>query len=210
MVMNNKLFQLTPPVRSGFTIVEVITAVALSSILMVMIIDLMLQTNRVQIFLSDQSTAISTADETLNLFSKELRETTDGADGAYAMAEATTTSLAFYSDIDEDSFTEYLRYELVGTDIQKTLIEPTGSPAQYLPQNGVTTTVAFSIVNVSFSGNPLFSYYDTNNVQLGEPISLSDTTMVKIHLDVNVNPNQIPDTHTSETIVQLRNLNDNL
>lgn len=209
MAMNNKPYQLAP-VRSGFTVVEVITALALSTILITILVDLMMQTTRLETFLSDQSTAITTADETLNLFSTELRETTDGDDGSYALAEASATSLAFYSDIDADTATEYIRYELVGTDIQKTVIEPTGTPAQYLASNAVTTTVAYYIVNVSFSGNALFLYYDTNNVQLSEPIMLSAVTLVKAHLDVNVNPNQIPDTHASETVVQLRNLNDNL
>jgi len=201
---------LSAPAKAGFTVIEAIVAIALGTVLIGIVVDMMLQTNRLQIFLSDQSTAIATADETLAMLSQELRETTDGDDGSFALAEATSTSLAFYSDIDADTATEYIRYELVGTDLQKTTIEPSGTPAQYLPEDAITTTVAFSIVNSSFTGNALFLYFDTDNNQLSEPISLSDTTLIKVHLDVNVDPNQIPDTHTSETVIQLRNLNDNL
>jgi Tfp pilus assembly protein PilW len=209
MAMNNKpclLLQTKP----GFSLVEAIVALGLSGLILGLLVSLMIESNRVQIFLSDQSTAIGTADATLSLLSQELRETTDGDDGAYALAEAGNTSFAFYSDIDADSAAEYIRYALVGTELQKTSTEPTGSPAQYLAENAVTTTVAFSIVNDSFTGNPIFSYYDTSNVELTEPISVSDVTLIKVHLDVNVDPNQIPDTHTSETVIQLRNLNDNL
>lgn len=209
MVMNDKHYQFRQ-INNGFTIVEAVVAIGIGVILLGIIIDLMIQTNRLQIFLSDQSTAISTAEDMQSLLTKELRETTDGDDGSFALAEATALTLAFYSDIDSDSATEYIRYALVGTDLQKTTIEPIGTPAEYLAENAITTTPAFSIVNDSFTGNDLFIYFDTNNQQLTEPITLSDVTLIKLHLDVNVDPNQIPDTHASETIIQLRNLNDNL
>lgn len=209
MAMNDKHYQLRQ-FNSGFTVVEAVVGISIGVVLLGVLVDLMIQTNRLQIFLSDQSTAVSTAGKTLAVLTQELRETTDGDDGSFALAEATALTLAFYSDIDADSAAEYIRYALVGTNLQKTVIEPTGVPAEYLPDTAITSTAAFSIVNESFSGNDLFIYFDTNNQPLAEPITLSDVTLIKLHLDVNVDPNQIPDTYASETIVQLRNLNDNL
>ncbi len=169
-----------------------------------------IESNRLAVFLTEQSEAVATADKISNQITKQLRETTDGDDGSYALAEATTGALAFYSDINADAMTEYVKYELVGNDLSRTIIEPSGAPAQYLASSAQSTIVANYIVNTTFTGNPLFSYYDTDNIQLAEPVDLAATTLVRIRLDVNVNPKNIPDTHTISTYVQLRNLNDNL
>lgn len=194
----------------GFTLVEAVITVSIGTLLVIGIVTFMIETGRLQTFISEQSDAIETADEATTVMTKALRETTDGADGSYALVAAEANQLSFYSDIDADANAEEIIYALSDTTITQTIIEPTSAPAEYVSANGVTKTVASGIVNGTYTGNAIFTYYDLNNALLAEPITLSEVTLVKIHLDVNVDPNRVPDTHTIETYVQLRNLNDNL
>ncbi len=194
----------------GFTLVEAVITISIGTLLVMGIITFMIETGRLQSFISEQSDAIETADEATTVMTKALRETTDGADGSYAVVTAEANTLIFFSDIDADANAEQVTYSLSDTTITQTIIEPTSAPAQYLSANGTTKTVATGIVNGTYTGNAIFSYYDLNNAILAEPITLSEVKLVKIHLDVNVDPNRVPDTHTIETYVQLRNLNDNL
>lgn len=194
----------------GFTLVEAVITISIGTLLVIGIVAFMIETGRLQSFISEQSDAIETADEATAVMTKALRETTDGADGSYAVVTAEANTLTFFSDIDADANAEQVTYTLSDTTITQTIIEPTTAPAQYLSANGTTKTIATGIVNGTYTGNAIFSYYDLNNAVLADPVSLSAVTLVKIHLDVNIDPNRVPDTHTIETYVQLRNLNDNL
>ncbi len=211
--MNSKPLLYPAPhnmVLKGFTLPEVLVTMAVGSMVLLIIVTFMIETNRFQQFISEQSTAISIADEATTVMTKALREATDGANGSYALDSAGDNNLTFYTDIDADTNTEQVTYNLTDTTLSQTIIEPTAAPAQYLSQNGTTKTVATNIVNGTYTHNAIFTYYDDQNNVLSNPIDLSAVTLIRIHLDVNVDPNRVPDTHTIETYVQLRNLNDNL
>ncbi|MBI4407829.1 MAG: prepilin-type N-terminal cleavage/methylation domain-containing protein [Candidatus Kerfeldbacteria bacterium] len=208
--MKNKSMSCKVIRQPGFTLVEAVITISIGTLLVMGIVTFMIETGRLQSFISEQSDAIETADEATGVMTKALRESTDGADGSYAVVTAETNTLVFFSDVDADANAEQVTYTLSGTTITQTIIEPTAAPAEYLPANGITKTIATGIVNGTYTGNAIFSYYDLNNAILAEPIALSEVKLVKIHLDVNVDPNRVPDTHTIETYAQLRNLNDNL
>jgi prepilin-type N-terminal cleavage/methylation domain-containing protein len=196
--------------RPGFTLPETLVTMAVGSMVLLIVVGFMIEANRFQQFIAEQSTAITVADSATTTMAKALRETIDGANGSYALDTAEDNTVIFYSDIDADSNTEQVTYTLSGTQINQTTIEPTTAPSQYLSQNGTTKTVATNIVNGTYTHNAIFTYYDDQNQVLPTPVDLSSVTLVRIHLDVNVDPNRVPDTHTIETYVQLRNLNDNL
>lgn len=212
MEMKNKplsyLLHLKYP--KGFSLPEFVVAMAVGLIALLVMSAFMVETGRLQTFISEQSEAIATGDAATTELAAALRETTDGDDGSFAIDTASDYHLTFFSDIDSDANTEKVDYQLTGTILYQTLTEPTGTPADYLVANGVTTVSATGIVNETYTGNPIFTYYDANNTILSEPIDLASVTLIKIHLDVNVDPNRVPDTHTIETYAQLRNLNDNL
>jgi prepilin-type N-terminal cleavage/methylation domain-containing protein len=212
MEMNNKPLPYQRPLKHnrGFSLPEIIISLAIATLTIFVITEFMIETNRFQQFISDQSQAIAQADSASQIMTKALRETTDGADGRYAILTAAANSLSFYSDIDDDDLTEQVTYTISGTTLQQTIIEPTGTPADYLPEDAVTKTIAFGVVNVTYTNNAVFTYYDDNNVELTYPITLANVMLIKIHLDINANVDRIPDTHTIETYAQLRNLNDNL
>lgn len=196
--------------QHGFTLVEAVITISIGTIVVAGIVGFMIEAARLQTFISEQSEAIETANDATELMTEALRETTDGADGSYALAVTGDNTITFYSDIDADASAEQITYTLTDTTIAQSIIEPTAAPADYLPENLTTKTIATGVVNGTYTGTPIFSYYDLNNTILTEPIDVAAITLVKIHLDVNVDPNRVPDTHTIETYIQLRNLNDNL
>lgn len=215
--MNNKPFHYLLPVKpTGFTLAEVVVATAIVATAISVVVTLIIEGTRVQTFLNDQATAVQTADKALLRMTTALRETSDSDDGNYALSEASGTTLIFYANVDDDSATEKISYSITATDVVEVVTQPTDPPVQYLAENATSSIIAQSIVTVSEYASAVFSYYDSNyptdtvTNPLIEPIDLSSVTLVKIHLDVNVNPKRIPDTNTVETFVQLRNLNTNL
>jgi len=87
--------------------------------------------------------------------------------------------------------------------LKKGVIKPTGSPATYPAAQEKITTISSYVRNVP----PIFTYYDGNGNQITtNPAILSNTTMMKLLMVVNVNPARPPSDYQLEQYVQLRNL----
>lgn len=202
--------------RIGFTLVELVIALGIMTIVITIVSELLIEGVRIQDFLSQQTDATSAARKSFAVMTKQIREIADGDNGEYAIVEATASSFIFYSDIDADDATEQIQYFIDITDLKRIIIEPIGEPAVYLPENGVETVIAQHIVNDTYSNTPLFVYYngdypgDIINNPLVDPVDITEVALVKIQLDINVNPNRIPDTTQLQTFIQIRNLKTNL
>jgi prepilin-type N-terminal cleavage/methylation domain-containing protein len=87
--------------------------------------------------------------------------------------------------------------------LKKGVIKPTGSPVTYPAGQEKITTVSSYVRNAP----PIFSYYDSSGNQLtSNPATVSQTTMMKLFMVVNVDPNRPPSDYQLEQYVQLRNL----
>jgi len=207
---HNKQFPCLSCPSNGFTIIEIIVAIAITGILVTILADFMQQSLQMQTFITEQSQAISEAQIGSELFAKELREATSADTGAYIIEEATENSIIFYSDIDTDVTIEKVHYYLDGNSFKKGTIEPTGIPLVYAGPETISI-ISNSIVN---DGTPIFTYYNENYpidaISLPYPTDVTSITLAKINLEINVNPEKVPDTYTVETYVQLRNLKNNL
>lgn len=197
--------------NGGFTVLEIIIATGITSILIILIYSFMSNAMLLQRFISEQSTAISEAQQGVGLFTKEVREARYSDTGAYIIENADAQEIIFYSDIDADFLTEKVHYYFDDENFYKGVIEPSGSPITYDDNNETETIISSYIVNGS---DPIFTYYGENYPDeasaLDYPADVTNITLVKVHLDVNVNPEKIPDTYTLETFAQLRNLKSNL
>ena len=58
----------------------------------------------------------------------ELRKTQNSATGGYPIELASTSEIAFFSDIDSNGNVEKVRYFLSGNRLRKGVTPPTGSP----------------------------------------------------------------------------------
>lgn len=87
--------------------------------------------------------------------------------------------------------------------LKKGVIEPTGSPVTYPSNLEKITTVSSYVRNAP----PIFTYYDSTGSQItSNPAILSNTTMMKLYMVVNVDPNRPPTDYQLEQYIQLRNL----
>jgi hypothetical protein len=93
------------------------------------------------------------------------------------------------------------------------ITEPTNSlPRTYPAGDQQTQTIAENIINTP--GTPIFYFYnrdypgDTVNNPVDTPAAVGDIRLVKVYLEINVDPNRAPDHIKMESFVELRNLND--
>lgn len=198
--------------KQGFTIVEIIFALSIFAIISLVIFEFYISSNRLESYTMEQATAIYDAQKSIETIIPEIREAADGDDGSWPIELADDNTLIIYSDIDSDLETERIRYYLDGNEFKKETTEPIGYPITYTGEQK-TTVLSYNIQN---NINSIFSYYnedypaDTVNNPLTTPADVTETKLVHIHLEVNVNPNKIPDTFSVDSDVQIRNLKDNL
>src|SRR3989338_1274004 len=93
------------------------------------------------------------------------------------------------------------------TDFKKGVINPSGFPASYLPENEKTSVLSQYVRN----GPAIFRYFDKNGNEVQSlPARPEETTLMRVNLIINVDQNRPPNNFTLESDVQLRNLKTNL
>lgn len=147
----------------------------------------------------------------LKRMSAEIRPMSISNSGAYSLAEASSTSMTFYSNIDSDAAKERVRYFLQNSELKRGILKPTGSPLTYNPANEIITTMVRNIENGTTT---IFSYYDSNydgtSPALTQPVNILSVRLVKITVIIDRNASRPPAPVTMTTQVSLRNLKDNL
>ncbi len=143
---------------------------------------------------------------------KEIREASPGANGAYPIVSAGSTTLSFFSDIDNDGVTEQVTYSLIGTNFYRAVIKATGNPPVYLLANQSTTTLITNVINGS--ALPSFQYFDTNytgtSSPLVHPVSPSLVKLIQINQRIDIDPNRSPLPIIFTVQANIRNLKTNL
>jgi len=199
--------------QTGFTLLELTITVGIFIIIVFAWNDFALQSFRSAAFGQEQLEAIRQAQKGVEIMAKELRELSLAESGSYPLVLADDQEIIFYSDIDQDIYSERVRYFLDGTDLKKGVIEPTGNPITYDLNNEIISIISTNVRNDTL---PVFIYYngdypaDTINNPLPSPARLIDTKLMHVFLRININPLRSPNDFDLETEVQLRNLKTNL
>ncbi|MEK7644145.1 MAG: type II secretion system protein [Patescibacteria group bacterium] len=195
--------------KKGFTLLEMVVVLAIFSLLSLAIAWILINSLRSNTTAWDQLQAENDAGKTLKDIVNEARRAESSDIGAYALSTTTAYELAFYANIDNDSFKELVRFKLVGTDLTKGITKPSGNPLDYLPATESVTTIARDVVNIG-RGDPLFYYYDKNyngtQAALTEPINITEVRMVKVRIEIDRNPAKSPIILTAESMTQIRSL----
>lgn len=198
--------------KKGFTLIEILIAMALTSILGLGVLSLqvILAQNRLVVWRNYIS--IEEANSNVSMLVREIRNLRPADNAAYPLERAWDQEIIFYSDIDFDGHSEKVRYSLSGTQLTKGVIEPTGYPATYPSANEKVKVVTQNIRN---GANPIFYYYngdwpqDQVNNPLPTPSRLSDTKLMKVYLELNTEDDPSKN-FILESYVQLRMLKQNL
>jgi hypothetical protein len=198
---------------NGLTLLELVIAIGLFVIITFAWNDFALQSYRGASFGQEQLEAIRQAQNGIDTMAKELRELSSAENGSYALALAGDQELIFFSDIDEDIYTERIHYFIDGTDLKKGITEATGNPLNYDPNNEIISILSTHVRNDT---QPIFIYYngdypyDIINNPLPAPARLVETKLMHVFLRINIDPQRAPTDFDLETDVQLRNLKTNL
>ena len=200
-------------IYSGFTLIELIVAVAIFSILILGVMALMsnaFTVNRQQgALLADQDQVRKVSFQIMS----EVRNATASNVGAYAIDTAGDQQLIFYANIDGGLGVERVRYFIQNGKLNKGIVRPTGSPLTY---NVATEVVTVVQNNLAAGTSPIFYYYDdtyngVTGTPLVQPVNVTAVRFVSISLPI-ANKAGVKNTnsYTVAAMATVRNLKTNL
>lgn len=196
----------------GFTLVEVIVSIAVFVVIMVAVSAF--QYN-VTSYNRSSSTALSNTTEAqsiLKTIARELRSMEPSGNGAYPIAQVSTSSITFFADTDANGTKDQIRYYLATTTLFRGMVTPTGNPPVYNQANENISILATGIRNAN--NFPVFEYFDSTyagtSTPLSYPLTITTLRSIKVNITIDSDPNKSPVPRTFSTQATLRNLKDNL
>lgn len=194
--------------NNGLTLIEVLVSIAIMTMVGVVISSFQVDTFRFNRSFTSSLTTVDTAQRLLRPMTAEIRSASPSGLGAFPIATATTTTFAFYSDIDSDGLKELVQYNVSGTTMYKSVTKQTGTtPPRYDPANTVTTSFIEGVQNVT-SGSSTFRYFSKEYIGAADGEILpsdnrtDDIRLVRIAIELL--SDRSPITITSD--VSIRNL----
>ncbi len=135
----------------------------------------------------------------------ELRSINYASTGSYPINSASTNSLTFFSDTNNDGYTEQIRYFADSNVLKRGIIHPSGFPLIYdLNNEKITEAVRY------LTSSNVFSYfgenYDGNQASLSYPIDLSLVKVIRVELKIDKNPKTLPLEISLPAFINIRNL----
>jgi prepilin-type N-terminal cleavage/methylation domain-containing protein len=191
--------------NKGFSLNEVLISVAIIGV-----VSTAIGTFQSTLFLKDRSfrgTILATQEARLALrrFLEESRAASQSSVGSYAINSAQDNSITFYADSDGDGLKERYRYFISGTNLNKGVLTPTGSPIGYTGSE----KIIYAIHNLSTTTAPIFTYYDTNDATITPPVTASLVRSVRMSVSIAPDLNKASSTISFSTRSTFRNLRDN-
>lgn len=189
----------------GFTLLEILIAVAISATALAFISYFTIDVAGFGLNIQSRLQTERELEMTLRIMLTEIRSMGPAANGAYNIAIANATTFQFYSDIDGDGSFEQVRYFLNGTILQKGITDPVGSPATYPAQNEIISDVVHSLIP-----GPIFTYYGSGYPNetgpLPTPTEIALIRLVKISGTTDEDTTKPPAPTTLSIHATIRNL----
>lgn len=201
----------------GVTFVETIVTIAIFSIVMLGSSIFFVRMWQVNSFTLETGIASFVADRGVEKAGEDIRRARQAENGAFPIVLAEEHSFVFYADYDADGVTERVHYFVQDQKFQVGVTEPnmSGYTAIYPDGDQIITDAADYIVNETegyatfqYYGEQgkVFSYENSDDFLLSEPVIPSDVKMVKILLFVNPDPVRAPNNVRIQSFVVIRNL----
>lgn len=193
----------------GLSLAEVIVAISIFTIVMAgfsLLFIRSVKSNTYILEMGRNSLAVSRGVEDLV---RHIREAKQGDNGHYAIVSAGDNDLKIYADFDNDGRAERLHFYLDNQQIKMGITRPQGDGVikDYASEDEETIIKASHVLNSS--EEKLFHYYDSDNNLLDVATGdISNIRMIEIFLEMNIDPNRIPDNLEMRSFVNLRNLSD--
>lgn len=188
----------------GFTLAETLAVIAILSMVGVALSVSIVQGFRGNAYVFEAASSVDNARRGVTTALQNLREASYAQDGAYPIASAATSTVTFYSDVDQDGPVEKVRMYLTNGTLYRSVTNPTGNPPTYTGQPEVIQTVVGYVRNGT--STPLFTYFDASGAQLSAPVDVSKVAFITMSMDVDLNPTRAPNVYTLTGSATLRNL----
>ena len=188
----------------GFTLVETVVVIAATALISVTLGTLLVYFYKTNAYTLEQSTAVAQARRGVEDAMRYVREASYGSDGSYPVANAATSTITFFANINNDALIERVTYTVQKGTLYRVVSSAIGNPPSYVGAALATTTVASSIVNSA--ATPIFRYFDNTGAELSAPADVSKIASVKTTLVIDVNVNRAPVSFTLAGGATLRNL----
>jgi len=205
-----KIENLKFKIDKGFSLVEIVVVVAITAVIFLAVFNFGQSIFSFNSNAQKNLSAQSDGRRVLKNIVKELRSTSPSSLGSYSIVLASTTAITFFVNLDSDIYKEQVRYFLVGKELKRGVIKPSGTPLVY---NSANEQVVTLIKDINNGITPIFEYFDSSyagtTTPLTQPVQITKIRMVRATLKIDQDPNQ-----SSPVIVEsqvfLRNLKDNL
>ncbi len=198
--------------QSGFTLVELLVAIGITVLIGIMASQMIISSFRDNAIIWEQLKTQSEGRTVLNRVVNTVRRAEQSSVGGYNIAAASANDVTFYANIDEDNFREQVRFYLSGTTLYQSTVKPSGSPLTYVTSTATVVALAENIMNSSY-GTPVFEYYDESysgvESPMVEPIDIPSIRMIRVQIELEKDPTEIPVPLRVESMVQVRNLKTN-
>ncbi len=198
--------------RPGITVIELLVSIGLIGLISVGMSSLLIYAFRYNTIVWDQLSSQSDGRRAIQTIVDDVRKAEVASTGAYPIVSASSTEFIFFSNIDEDSYRERIRYTVTGTTVQKGVIKPSGTPLVYSAATEKVTTVAHYVKNTE-ANIPLFTYYTESYAGSGaampKPVTTTLIRVVKVQLEIEKNVETSPVPFHVEGLAQIRNLKTN-
>ncbi|MBD3311835.1 MAG: prepilin-type N-terminal cleavage/methylation domain-containing protein, partial [Candidatus Magasanikbacteria bacterium] len=145
--------------KKGYTLTELVVALGVFTIFLVFASYILVYSLRSNSIIFEQLTTQSESRRTMKEVTDKIRIAEESSLGSFAIEMADDYELIIYANIDEDVYRERVRFWLDNTTLKEGIIEPTGNPLEYLPENESVVELSHNVVNYE-QGEPLFLYYD--------------------------------------------------
>lgn len=193
----------------GISLLEVILAIVLSLGVLTVAIQASHSFLLMQNFLNQKLRGQEDVRLAFQSFESELRSVMAAVTGAYPLELASSSSIIFYNDVDNDGLAERVRYTITADFLEKGVIKPSGNPMSYPTTTEKTSKVVSRVIGASST----FYYYDSNysgsQSPLNLPVDVKVVRMVELVLTVNTSTTTTPLPLIFKSKVNLRSLKSN-
>ncbi|MGC9599206.1 MAG: prepilin-type N-terminal cleavage/methylation domain-containing protein [Minisyncoccia bacterium] len=197
--------------KRGFSFIEVLIVITIATFLVLIVINVNSNISLLNNLVTQELQSKSDIDQTLQIVTVNIRSAEASASGAYPVDSASTSTFAFYSDIDGDGANEHVRYFLASSSIYRGVIQPTGTPPTYPTSSEIVTDIIDNVIIPSSTS--LFSYYDASYTgtqpALASTADVSPIRLVQMSFYVDTKPRQAPGPQYFSALVDIRNLRSN-
>jgi prepilin-type N-terminal cleavage/methylation domain-containing protein len=160
----------------GFTLIEILIVMFIIVFLVGVIIFFVISLSNYRTFFLFTMGSEKEIDIMLTNIAREIRTMNYSSNGAYPIEYASTTSIIFYSDIDNDGLTERIRYYLENNILKRGIIKPSGTPPSYNQANEKIWNMVYNVEDFKIT------YYDESLNILSPPIENYKIKIIKVEV----------------------------